>query len=73
MADRVMMGLLRHCNGGNPQQQIERLSNAPRAIPLPLDFVANFQYRRDAEAFHKNLTDRFGENSDWNWRRKRRG
>src|ERR1700720_985560 len=25
------------------------------------DFVANFQYRRDAEAFHKNLTDRFGK------------
>jgi RNA-directed DNA polymerase len=23
------------------------------------DFVANFQYRRDAEAFHRNLTDRF--------------
>src|SRR6266581_1069892 len=25
------------------------------------DFVANFQYGRDAEAFHKNLTDRFGK------------
>jgi Reverse transcriptase (RNA-dependent DNA polymerase)/Group II intron, maturase-specific domain len=25
------------------------------------DFVVNFQYRRDAEAFHKNLTDRFGK------------
>ena len=23
--------------------------------------MANFQYRRDAEAFHKNLTDRFGK------------
>ena len=25
------------------------------------DFVANFQYRRDAEEFQKNLTDRFGK------------
>ena len=25
------------------------------------DFVVNFQYRRDAEEFHKNLTDRFGK------------
>jgi hypothetical protein len=25
------------------------------------DFVVNFQYRRDAEQFHKNLTDRFGK------------
>src|SRR6266404_4478583 len=25
------------------------------------DFVVNFQYRRDAEKFHKNLTDRFGK------------
>ena len=24
------------------------------------DFVVNFQYRRDAEEFQKNLTDRFG-------------
>src|SRR5258706_9482222 len=25
------------------------------------DFVVNFQYRRDAEEFQKNLTDRFGK------------
>jgi group II intron reverse transcriptase/maturase len=25
------------------------------------DFVVNFQYQRDAEEFHKNLTDRFGK------------
>ena len=23
--------------------------------------MVNFQYRRDAEAFHQNLTDRFGK------------
>ena len=39
----------------------------PLSHSFTLDFVANFQYRRDAEAFHKNLTDRFGKMSDWNW------
>jgi len=36
----------------------ERLGvRLPRATRL----VVNFQYRRDAEEFHKNLTDRFGK------------
>ena len=36
------------------------------------DFVVNFQYRRDAAEFHKNLKDQFG-NLVWSWRRKRSG
>ena len=36
------------------------------------DFVANFQYLADAEEFHRSY-GRDSEDSNWNWRRKRRG
>src|ERR1700758_2406894 len=57
--DRVMMGLLRHCNG--EPAATDRPCLTPLSHSFTLDTILGFQYQTDADRFLENLRERLAK------------